>query len=115
MIGNMLEFSIFQNVIDGRLSPTHETRQCMNPSTLELNPPTPVSNQDDVDRAVRAARRAFTTWSKVPIGARKEAVINFANALTREVDSFAEMLTREQGRPVSPYSLQSISTLHRSR
>lgn len=110
----MLEFSVFQNIIDGRPSPTHETRQCVNPSTLELNPPTPVSNQDDVDRAVQAARRAFTTWSKITIGARKEAVINFANALAKEVDRFAEMLTREQGRPVSLCWPQRIYTLHPS-
>lgn len=102
MMGSRLDFSVFHNVIDGCLFPTHQTRQCVNPSTLELNPPTPVSSQVDVDRAVKAARTAFATWSKVKIDDRKQAVINFANALAKEVDGFAEMLTREQGRPVCP-------------
>ncbi|ETS84333.1 hypothetical protein PFICI_02358 [Pestalotiopsis fici W106-1] len=99
-MSSRLGFSTFHNVIDEQLSPTVKARRCTNPSTLEDNPAAPLSTQDDVDRAVANARKAFATWSQVPLDARKQAVIDFAHALSKEVDGFAEMLTKEKGRPL---------------
>lgn len=57
--GRSLDFSTFYNVIDGKLSPTKETRHGINPATEEPNPEVPVSTPKDVDRAVEAGQRAF--------------------------------------------------------
>lgn len=95
-----LSFSEFYNIIDGKREETTETRHGVNPSTLEANPDVPVSTRQDVDRAVHAARRAFASWSKVPIKERRAAVLAFSEALASHMEEFAKMLTKEQGTPV---------------
>ncbi|KAF5004428.1 hypothetical protein FDECE_9066 [Fusarium decemcellulare] len=95
-----LSFTEFFNVVDGKLEGTRETRHGLNPSTLEENPPVPVSTRDDVDRAVAAAKVAAETWSNVPYKQRQQAVASFADGLEALKDDFAVLLTREQGKPL---------------
>jgi len=95
-----LDFTTFQNVINGKLTNTEKTRHGINPSTLDSNPEVPISSQDDLDDAVQAARAASELWAEVPISERQESVIKFADALQSEKKAFAEMLVKEQGKPV---------------
>ena len=96
-----LDFSAFYNVIDGKFSPTKETRHCINPATEESNPEVPVSTPEDVDRAVKAGQRAFQSWSKTTYAERQKAMLESADALEAERDDFAKLLVQEQGKPVS--------------
>ena len=93
-------FSDFKNTINGKLTSTKETRHGINPATGKPNPPVPVSTQQDVDDAVSAGKAAFKKWSKVPYEERKKAVLAFADALEKNTNDFAKMLTQEQGKPV---------------
>lgn len=95
-----LDFTEFYNVVNGKLERTEETRHSLNPSTLEENPPAPVSTQKDVDRAVQAAKVAAESWAVVPYKERQKAVARFADGLETLKSSFAVMLTSEQGKPV---------------
>ncbi|UPL02789.1 hypothetical protein LCI18_013723 [Fusarium solani-melongenae] len=95
-----LDFSAFFNVVDGKLQQTTTTRRSLNPSTLEENPPVPASTQEDVEKAVQAAKIAAEHWAAVPYKERQEAVAHFADGLESLKDSFAVMLTREQGKPL---------------
>lgn len=61
----------------------------------------PVATQDDLDIAVKAAQKAFKTWSRVLIEDRKAALEAFAVALDRDVNDFAKLLTLEQGKPLA--------------
>lgn len=96
-----LDFTTFSNVIDGKLSATSKTRHGINPATGKPNPEVPVSTPEDVDRAVAAGQNAFKAWAKTPYAERQKAMLAFADALEQEKDAFAEMLTQEQGKPVS--------------
>lgn len=98
--GNSLSWSTFSNVINGKLESTKETRRSVNPATEELNPFVPVATQEDVEKTMQAAQKAFKPWAAVPYAERQEAVRAFADALEAHKDSFAQMLTREQGKPV---------------
>lgn len=95
-----LDFTKFYNVIDGKLESTATTRHGINPSTLEKNPPVPVSTIEDVDRAVEAAVKAAESWADVPYLERQKKVAQFADGLEALKDDFAVMLTKEQGKPV---------------
>ncbi|KAH9890321.1 Aldehyde/histidinol dehydrogenase [Xylariomycetidae sp. FL2044] len=97
----LLDFNTFHNVIDGQLTSTPEHHCSTNPSTLEANPPAPVSTIDDVNKAVNAARRAFRQWSQVPWDQRKQHIENFAQALEANAEGFAAMIVKEQGKPLS--------------
>jgi acyl-CoA reductase-like NAD-dependent aldehyde dehydrogenase len=53
----------------------------------------------DVDRAVRAARRAFGTWSTTPVAERAAIVRRIAAALRERSDELTRVISREVGMP----------------
>ncbi|KAI0098142.1 Aldehyde/histidinol dehydrogenase [Nemania sp. FL0031] len=101
-----VNFDAFYNVVDGKLASTTTTRCSINPSTLEQNPPVPLSTREDLDAAVQAAQRAATIWAQVSWEDRRSAILRFATALEGQLDDFATMLTKEQGKPFSRAQLE---------
>ncbi|KAJ5979827.1 hypothetical protein N7481_007125 [Penicillium waksmanii] len=101
-----LDFTIFQNVINNQLSSTATTRHSINPATSRPNPEVPVSTQEDLDKAVKAARDAFKTWSKTSFEERRKALHAYADAIDANVDDFAKTLTMEQGKPLSQSTVE---------
>lgn len=95
-----LDWTVFENVVDGRLTKTAKTRHGINPATGKPNPEVPVATPDDVDEAMIAAKKASTKWATVPYAERAKAVLAFADALESEHQAFSDMLVREQGKPV---------------
>ena len=64
----------FRNVIDGQLvdSASGETYEVIDPTTGEVYASAPLSGAEDVDRAFRAADRAFEEWGRTtPAGPRR--------------------------------------------
>jgi aldehyde dehydrogenase (NAD+) len=55
----------------------------------------------DVDRAVDAARGAFTHWSASTLDERRDALGALRDALAQRSDAFVDVLVRELGVPVS--------------
>jgi len=96
-----LDFSTFQNVINGKLTSTKNTRHGINPATAEPLPEVPVATPADVDAAVDAAKEAFKSWSKTEWSERQKACQAFGDALAKYKEQFAKLLTKEQGKPVS--------------
>ena len=88
-------------MINNQLTTTSKTRHNINPATLEANPEVPISTAEDVDNAVAAARKAFKPWSTTPLEKRKEALLAFADAITKYTKDLAHLLTLEQGKPLS--------------
>ncbi|KAJ5771057.1 uncharacterized protein N7511_003108 [Penicillium nucicola] len=97
----LLEFETFSNIINNELTSTSQTRTGINPATTQSNPPVPVSTQDDLDKAVKAARAAFKTWSKTSFDERRKALNAWADAIDANADGFAKTLTMEQGKPLT--------------
>ena len=54
----------------------------------------------DVDAAVDRARRAWPAWAAQPLANRIELVRRFANEVRKEQDAFAELISRETGKPL---------------
>ena len=97
----------FYNTINGKLTSTPTTRHSINPATEEPNPDVPVCTEGDVEAAVSAAHGAFKQWSKLPVVRRQQAIIRYADALQAYQADFADLLTMEQGKPVSHSSSRS--------
>lgn len=91
----------FVQIIDGKSAATEKTRHGINPATLEPKSPVPVATPEDLDRAVRAGKIAFKTWSRTPYEKRRDAVLAFADAFESLKTSFRDLLVSEQGKPVS--------------
>ncbi|CAG8162745.1 unnamed protein product [Penicillium salamii] len=101
-----LDFSTFHNVINNELTQTSQTRHGINPANSQPNPPVPVSTQEDLDAAVKAARVAFKIWAKTSFEERRKALSAWADAIEANASGFAKTLTMEQGKPLSQSSVE---------
>jgi malonate-semialdehyde dehydrogenase (acetylating) / methylmalonate-semialdehyde dehydrogenase len=68
------------------------------PATGERLGSVPVSEPEDVDRAVRAARQAYQEWSLEPITRRARRMFRLQVLLEDHIDELAEIATRENGK-----------------
>ncbi|GFF27415.1 probable aldehyde dehydrogenase [Aspergillus udagawae] len=101
-----LDITTFHNVINNELTTTAQTRHGINPANRQPNPEVPVSTQEDLDRAVDAARRAFRTWSKTSFDERRTALNAFADKIEANKDALARLMTQEQGKPLSQSTVE---------
>ncbi|MEZ5810080.1 MAG: aldehyde dehydrogenase family protein [Rhizobiaceae bacterium] len=62
----------------------------------------PASNADDVDRAVRAARRAFDedAWGRMPAVERGRILTRLCEMVDREGEALAQLESRDTGKPI---------------
>jgi acyl-CoA reductase-like NAD-dependent aldehyde dehydrogenase len=88
-------------VIDGEKVATSEHFEIRDPGTGEVVGECPIATRDDLDRAVAAARQAYKSWSMSSDQERKDAVNRVADAIHANMEELAELLTREQGKPLN--------------
>lgn len=74
--------------------------QVVNPATAQVFAEAPNLSLEQLDAAVDAASRAFVTWRQQPIAERRQVVLRIADALREHAAQIAELLTREQGKPL---------------
>lgn len=91
----------FQHLIDGELAGSEQTLEVINPATGEVFARCPAAGRAQLDRAVEAARRAFTAWRGTSFEERAALIGRLASALRAQQDTLAELLTREQGKPLA--------------
>ena len=91
----------FSQLIDGELSGGETALEVINPATGRVFARCPAAGRGDLDRAVEAARRAFPAWSARTFEERAALIRRFCNALREHQGSLGELLTREQGKPLS--------------
>ncbi|MEY4322799.1 MAG: hypothetical protein RL410_580 [Actinomycetota bacterium] len=72
----------------------------INPATEEVLSHVAVAGDADVDAAVRAARRAFKTWSKLPGSERAKYLYRIARIMQERAREFAVLETLDNGKPI---------------
>ena len=89
-----------QNFIDGKwVDPSSSASlEVPNPASGEQLATVPLSARDDVDAAVRAATRAFRTWSKTPVPKRARILFRYQQLLVEHWDELARLITVENGK-----------------
>jgi acyl-CoA reductase-like NAD-dependent aldehyde dehydrogenase len=88
-------------IIGGEKVPTSEYLEIRDPGNGELVGECPVATKGDLDRAVDAAREAYRSWSRSSDEERKAAVARIADTIHANMEELAELLTREQGKPLN--------------
>lgn len=91
----------FQNYIDGKWvdSKTKRTFENRNPANWdEVVGTFPLSGKEDVDQAVKAARKAFETWRLVPAPKRGDILKKVGDLMTHHKEEIARQMTREMGK-----------------
>jgi succinate-semialdehyde dehydrogenase/glutarate-semialdehyde dehydrogenase len=76
-----------------------EEIEVLNPATEEVLESVPSAGAADVDRAVRAAERAFKEWRDTDAEERAAKLRAFAELVKAHRKELGETLTREQGKP----------------
>ncbi|MGH7586303.1 MAG: aldehyde dehydrogenase family protein, partial [Gemmatimonadales bacterium] len=91
----------YQNFIDGEWVPsvTGRTFENRNPAnTSDLIGRFPESSSRDVAAAVKAAKRGFETWRRVPAPARGDVLRRVGDLLVEHKEDLARSMTREMGK-----------------
>lgn len=91
----------FRQLIDGELVGSIPSLDVINPATAEVFARAPRATRADLDVAVAAARRAFGAWRAGSYAERRAVIERFCALLRARRDELAELLTREQGKPLA--------------
>jgi malonate-semialdehyde dehydrogenase (acetylating)/methylmalonate-semialdehyde dehydrogenase len=87
-------------LIDGAFveSATTTWKDVVNPATQEVLGQVPFATVGEVDQAVAAAKEAFKTWRKTPIGVRARIFLKYQQLIREHMGELAAILTAEQGK-----------------
>lgn len=91
----------YQNYINGKWADAKsgKTFENRNPANWdEVIGTFPLSDKQDVDEAVQAARKAFETWRLVPAPKRGDILRKVGDLLTVRKEDLARTMTREMGK-----------------
>ena len=93
---------MIENLIAGAHQPAAEgngeSLPIFNPATGEVIDRVPLSGQEDVEAAVRAATRAFATWSKTPVTERVRLMFAYKQVLEEHFEELSALVTRHHGK-----------------
>ena len=89
------------NLIDGQAVPAADGRtyDLVDPVTGEVYATAPLSQAEDVGRALAAAQRAFESWSLTTPSERSRAILRFADALESRAEELVDVECRNTGKP----------------
>ena len=76
-----------------------QTEEVLNPATTEVIGQAPLSTEEDVDRAVAAARGAFEGWWATTPGERANCLMKLADAFEEHAEEIADMESADAGKP----------------
>ncbi len=92
----------FRNVVDGEPADAASgaTYDVVNPATGEVYAQAAHSGPEDVDRAMKAAEKAFESWGETTPAERQIALLKMADALESRSAEFVKAESRNTGKPI---------------
>ncbi len=91
----------FSLLINGELVPGDDWLDVINPATEQVFARCPAAGDMQLDAAVDAARSAFANWSRLSYEERAGYVRRYTAVLAEHHAALAELLVREQGKPIA--------------
>jgi betaine-aldehyde dehydrogenase len=94
--------AVLRNFIDNTfVEPADGAREeVQSPATGAAIAEAPLSSQQDVNRAVSSARKAFAKWSQTTPGERARALLAIANAIEDHAQELALIESADAGKPL---------------
>ena len=74
-----------------------ETSEVVNPATEEVIDTVPIGTEEDVDKAVAAAKEAFTSWNATPVEDRIEYLEKIYVEIEKHQQEIADTIVSELG------------------
>ncbi|HET8822744.1 MAG TPA: aldehyde dehydrogenase family protein, partial [Thermoleophilaceae bacterium] len=90
-----------QNFIDGEFVDAAEgaTEEVTNPANGEVIAEMPLSGEEDVNRAVAAAKGAFDGWATTTPAERATAMLKLADLLDEHAEELSDLEAADAGKP----------------
>src|SRR6202035_223336 len=76
-----------------------ESQEVVNPATGEVIAEVPKGTEADVDRAVRAAGKAYADWFETVPKERSEMLLKLADAILADAEEMANLESANVGKP----------------
>jgi betaine-aldehyde dehydrogenase len=113
MAATQRDVQTLRNFIDGEAVDSAEgrTQDVINPATGEVIAKAPDSGTEDVDRAVKAARRAFETWSVTTPAERSTVLLKLADVIEENADEIARLETINAGKPIEAVKTDELPVM----
>jgi acyl-CoA reductase-like NAD-dependent aldehyde dehydrogenase len=92
--------SAYKLLINGEMVDGDLTMDVVNPATEEKLADCPRASESQLNAAVAGAKAAFPAWSKTAIDERKAVVLKIADVVEANAAELAQLLTKEQGKPL---------------
>ena len=100
------------NFIDGeQIASDGESEPVLNPATGDELARASKSTAEEVDRAVRAARRAFVKWSTTTPAQRAQALLALADLVEEHAPEIARMEALNAGKPIEAVSNDELPVM----
>ncbi len=95
-----MKYEEIGNYIGGKYMPSETSRYLDVHSPIDgtLLSRAPISSVKDLDKAVAAAKKAFETWSKVPIKERVQVFYRYKTLLEKHMDELTQLVHEENGK-----------------
>ncbi len=97
-------------IIGGEEIATGEGFDAIDPSVGRPWARLPQATEDDVDAAVRAAAKAFTSWRRTTPAQRQRILWEMADRVEADPDRWARLLATENGRPIREAYVADVPT-----
>lgn len=91
----------YRQTIEGQSVPSAESFQVTNPATGAPFADCPSASQEQLEVAIRAARKAQAGWARTSYESRRDALHALAAAMESDIEVLAGILTAEQGKPLA--------------
>src|SRR6266513_5490648 len=97
-----MKYPPVQNYINGAFTDASSQRKLNVISPVDGNflSTVPMSTARDLDAAVKAAKAAFPTWSKMPIKERVQVFFRYKYLLEKNLQELAELVSEENGKTI---------------
>ena len=89
------------NFVNGAFEKATQTLDNVSPGTGKVYGTIPRSGNEEVERAMAAAKRAFPAWSSTPAEERAACLNRLADAVRDHADMLAKAEAKDNGKPVS--------------
>ena len=102
-----------QNFINGQKvsSSSDKTQDLINPATGEVFAKAPVSNAADVDKAMKAAEKAFEDWKESTPGERQKAINKIADAIEARSEELIQIESENTGKPIAVTRAEEVGPM----
>jgi betaine-aldehyde dehydrogenase len=92
----------YKMIIDGKEveSASKQRMDVINPATEKVVGSVPKGNAEDIDRAVKAARKAYRPWARMTPAERSTLLFKLADKLDSDLKRLGELETSQTGKPL---------------